>query len=61
MAAMFGHISLIKWLLYKNVSTNVLPHPFLIAMAQGHQEAAKILLKFGSNLPITYNLHEMRE
>lgn len=54
MAAMFGHTPLVKWLLHKNASTNVLPNPFLIAVTQGHQETASVLWKLGSNFSIDY-------
>lgn len=54
MAAMFGHTPLVKWLLNKNASTNVLPNPFLIAVTQGHQETANILWNLKSGFAIDY-------
>lgn len=53
MAAMFGHTSLVKWLLAKNALTNVTPHPLLIATTQGHKETTEILLQREWALPIT--------
>ncbi|XP_049818984.1 alpha-latrocrustotoxin-Lt1a isoform X2 [Aethina tumida] len=40
MAAMFGHTPLAKWLLNKNASVSVYPHPIVIASSHGHQETA---------------------
>ncbi|XP_050310376.1 ankyrin repeat, SAM and basic leucine zipper domain-containing protein 1-like [Anthonomus grandis grandis] len=43
MAAIFGHVPLIKWLLLKKAKMDTWPHPHLLAKTQGHQEAANLL------------------
>lgn len=55
MAAMFGHSSLVKWLLCKNSTINVKLHPLLIAAAQGHKETVDVFLNHGCSLAITSN------
>lgn len=35
-AALFGHTDLVKWLLNKNASLNVEPHPYVIARYYGN-------------------------
>ncbi|XP_049826692.1 serine/threonine-protein phosphatase 6 regulatory ankyrin repeat subunit C-like [Aethina tumida] len=43
MAAMFGHTALVNWLLNKNGSVSVYPHPIAIASSYGHLETAELI------------------
>ncbi|XP_030759871.1 ankyrin-1-like [Sitophilus oryzae] len=43
LAAIFGHTSLVKWLLVKNANLNICPHPYLLARSQGHHETASVI------------------
>ncbi|XP_018326069.1 ankyrin repeat domain-containing protein 53-like [Agrilus planipennis] len=43
LAAMFGHTSLVRWLLTKNVNMNVFPSPYILAKSQGHHDTAMVL------------------
>lgn len=56
MAAMFGHTPLVKWLMNKSAATNIIPNPFLLAVAQGHTETARVLQKPGFGLAIGYHI-----
>lgn len=54
MAALFGHTSLVKWLLHKNASDNVIPHPLLLAMTQGHHQIKDMFLQQGCGFAIEF-------
>lgn len=43
MAAIFGHVPLIKWLLLKNANLKVRPDPYFLALCQGHLDAANFI------------------
>ncbi|KAL1488440.1 hypothetical protein ABEB36_014912 [Hypothenemus hampei] len=43
LAAIFGHTSLVKWLLIKKATVNTNPHPYFLAKNQGHHETANLI------------------
>lgn len=43
MAAIFGHVPLIKWLVLKNADLKVRPDPYFLALYQGHLDAANFI------------------
>ncbi|CAH1990284.1 unnamed protein product [Acanthoscelides obtectus] len=44
MAAMFGHTPLVRWLLQKNATVVSAPDPYMLALSQGYQDTATVIL-----------------